>query len=277
VSKIRLQEIEDVWTVPGTYGNESSERFAGEMFPLARPFIQGTKLWKIIQRMPKGSLLHAHFGALVPYDIMFDSLLKTPGMHIASPLDLSNVANRKTAAVSFAYVKPTTVLNATGSIWTEDYVPTTPVPVTVAADSFPDGGRVGFLKYLKSILTLSVEESTSHELGVNAIWRSFEATFVIQASLYAYEPLFRSYLQELFKALVADGIQWVELRQTFSLSDIIREGQETRELTPDFMFEVIEEELANFQATPLGKNFWGTRGIWSGIRGFPKDMIIAGM
>jgi len=246
------------------------------MFPLARPIIQGTKLWKIIQRMPKGALLHAHFGVLVPFDISFGTMLKTPGMHLLSPIDLSSAINRDTSPIQFRYIKPTTKITPTGSIWTANYIPYVPVPLTVAADSYPLGGRIEFLKYLKSTVTLSAEESLRHELGVNAIWRKFEKIFLILGSTYSYEPLFRSYLKQLFNALVDDGIQWVELRQAFSIAHITKEGHETPEKTSDYVFDVITEEVKRFQATDKGKDFWGLRTIWSSLRASKRDTIIAG-
>lgn len=227
--------------------------------------------------MPKGALLHAHFGALVPFDISFEIIIRTPGMHISSDIDLSSKNNLDIAIVHFTYVKPTTDLPETGSIWTKDYAPKVPVPLTLAADSCPFGGRAAFLKFLKSTVTLSSEECLRKEFGVNAIWRKFERVFLILGSTYSYEPLFRSYLRQLFNALIDDGIQFVELRQTFSIAHITREGEEIPETTPEYVLEVIAEELRKFQATSKGKNFWGLRCIWSGLRAWGKESTIADM
>jgi adenosine deaminase CECR1 len=276
VSRIRQQDIDYIWTIPGTPPNGAGEIFAGQMFHLARPIIQCTKLWKIIQRIPKGALLHAHFGALVPFDISFETMLKTPGMHISSPVNLASAFNRDMSPIKFSYVKSTTQLEETGSIWTIDYTPNVPVPLTVAANSYPLGGRAEFLKYLKSTVTLSAEELPRHDLGVDAIWRKFEKIFSILGSVYSYEPLFRSYLQQLFNALMDDSISWVELRQTFTIAHVTRKGCETPEMTPDYVLNIITEEVKKFQATSKGQNFLGLRTIWCGLRAWDRDNVLTG-
>ena len=76
VRQIRQYETDSYWRVAGTPDDEYKERFAGEVCPLARPYIANTTLWKIVKRMPKGALLHAHLSARLPYENSWKSSSK---------------------------------------------------------------------------------------------------------------------------------------------------------------------------------------------------------
>lgn len=59
--------------------------------------------------------------------------------------------------------------------------------------------------------------------------------------------------------------------------DYCRDRQETPE--PDYrhMFEVIEEEVARFKATPTGEGFWGLTTIWTSMRSLATRPIVENM
>jgi hypothetical protein len=78
--------------------------YPGMMFSLAKDRMESTKLWKIIRKMPKGALLHAHMDAMVDFDYLFDVLLATPGMHIYCNKSLSDPAALETASVKFKFL-----------------------------------------------------------------------------------------------------------------------------------------------------------------------------
>jgi hypothetical protein len=75
------------------------------MFSLAKERMETTQLWKIIRKMPKGALLHAHMDAMVDLDFLFSTLLATPGIHIHCHHGLSTEQEFKVAAVKFRYIK----------------------------------------------------------------------------------------------------------------------------------------------------------------------------
>jgi adenosine deaminase CECR1 len=77
------------------------------------------------------------------------------------------------------------------SIWSEEYLPNTPILLTKAADAFPNGGRIGFLRWLKDRCTITNEESIEHHHGVDAVWRKFSSVFTILNTIIFYEPIFR--------------------------------------------------------------------------------------
>lgn len=224
MSQIRETEIRQVWTVAGTYGDYPNESYAGEDFALARPKIATTDLYKVVKKLPKGALLHAHLTAMLPFGMVFQTILNTPGMVLSAATDLSTDENRNLTAISFAHANTTVAESA--SIWTSDYVPNTLVPVTVAADSYP-GGRAGFLTFMMDKVTLDAEDAIEEELGVDAIWRKFQGIFSTTGTTWDYEPLIRQFLRDLFGALAEDGIRWVEIRNGGS-KGLVKDGESSR-------------------------------------------------
>lgn len=212
VDRIRAQEQAAVWT-PGVEEQLARETgqsiFPGMMFMLAKDRMEQTRLWKIVRRMPKGCLLHAHMDAMVDFDFILDQLLKTPGMHMSGDVSLKTHEARENAILRFRF-RAKQLVN--GSIWDEAYEPGSFLLLTKVADEFPEGGRPGFLKWLKSRCTLSLVDSHEQHHGIDAIWEKFAKCFVVVATMIHYEPMFRAFLRHLMSLLKADGVNWAELR-----------------------------------------------------------------
>lgn len=97
-----------MWTAEfeDSLARETGENiYPGMMFHLAKERMETTRLWKIIRKMPKGALLHAHMDAMVDLDFLFSVLLKTPGIHIHCHHGLSIAQELEVASVKFRYFK----------------------------------------------------------------------------------------------------------------------------------------------------------------------------
>ncbi|KAF4591889.1 adenosine deaminase family protein [Ophiocordyceps camponoti-floridani] len=265
VDAIRRREQETVWS--------DGSVFPGMMFMLAKERIENTALWRIVRRMPKGCLLHAHMDAMVDFDFLLDELLSMPGMHMASDVGLCSPAARQEAALSFRYRDEECVGE---SIWDEGYQSGRFLLLTHVAGSFPHGGRRGFLAWLKSRCVLSVEDCHEQHLGIDAIWAKFLRCFRTVATIIHYEPMFRAFLRRLMQLLMADGVTWVELRFTWGL-DYCRDRREEPEKDYSHMFQVLEEEVSRFKGSAEGKGFWGLRTIWTSMRSSETRQLIENM
>ncbi|KAL5361830.1 hypothetical protein BJX96DRAFT_176594 [Aspergillus floccosus] len=243
VQMIRQEEIDDFWRHPGTPENPEDERFAGEMFPKARPYIAQTQLWRIVKRMPKGALLHAHLSAMLPYETILRTIMSTEGMVLSASHDVSTQERAENATIVFSHVNTTLPLDQP-SIHSPEYVPDSKIPVQEAATSF-SGGEEGFFRFVLSKMAVSPEDSIRHELG----------------------PVVRTFYQKLFERLADDGIRWVEIRAGGSSGKLVHDGDEDPDPDLDIWWEVLEEELVKFQESEKGSNFWGARIIWSDWRG----------
>ncbi|KAI5462472.1 hypothetical protein BGZ63DRAFT_403696 [Mariannaea sp. PMI_226] len=276
VDKIRDHENATVWTpqVEEDLAQATNECiYPGMMFMLAKDRMENTKLWNIVQRMPKGALLHAHMDAMVSFDFLLDELMCAPGMHMSSDRPLTTKEAREDAALNFRYRAQE---KAEGSIWEDKYEPDSFLLITKVAEEFPEGGKAGFLKWLKSRCTLSTNDMHEHHHGVDAIWLKFAKCFMVCGTMIHYEPIFRAFLRKLMKQLKDDGVNWAELRFTWPLN-YCRDRQEEPEKDYIHMFEVIEEEITRFKNSPEGQGFWGLTTIWTALRNWPTRLIVETM
>jgi adenosine deaminase/adenosine deaminase CECR1 len=250
--------------VAGTDGQK--EWFAGEAFPLARPYISNTTLWKVVKQMPKGALLHAHLSAMLPYDKIVKIIIQTEGMEISASQALDTKAAKQNATFTFAHNNGTVSTTQT-RIDASDYTPNTAIPVKTAVANF-EGGEAAFIEFIKSKITIPEGESVRHELGVDEIWRRFQACFGPTGSMIQYEPVVRKFYQTLFHDLASDGINWVEIRSGGSYGQLVHNGDENIDPNLDAWWHVLVEEIETFKTTELGKskNFLGARVIWSDTR-----------
>ncbi|KAF2100323.1 Metallo-dependent hydrolase [Rhizodiscina lignyota] len=275
VDQIRFEEQQTLWTpeYEDSLSGERANAYPGMMFMLARDRMEKSKLWNIVRRMPKGALLHSHLEAMVDLDWLLKQLFETEGIYIKATAPLQTPNELLKAPFIFQYCK--TVSSQNNSIWTESYPPNALISIKKAAESF-SGGEEEFVNWLRSRLTITYEESLKHHEGVNEVWRKFTSIFPIIGSLLFYEPIFRKWIRRMFEQLRQDGVQYVELRHGF-VAPFIREGADDPDEDYSQFFKAFGEELKAFQATEEGKNFWGARIIWSGIRRFDKKMIIGAM
>lgn len=272
VDQIRFEEQQTLWT--RDYEESQSAEgdiFPGMMFSLAKERMERSKLWTIIRRMPKGALLHCHLEAMVDLDWVLEKAFDTEGMHIYAFKGLATAADRHKAPFFFAYAETSAASDA--SIWAESYPSESLVPLAVAAETFPDGGKGGFVKWVKSRCTITEAESLKHHHGINDVWRKFTSTFPILSSLLCYEPIFRPFVRQMCQHLLNDGVRWVELRAAF-VHPYRREKSATVDEDYHGLFQALEEEIEKFKNSDEGKGFWGARMIWTTLRIFGKRKVI---
>ncbi|OTB09145.1 hypothetical protein M426DRAFT_51009 [Hypoxylon sp. CI-4A] len=277
VARIREEEKNTVWTpqLEDALAQETENITVhpGMMFSLSKERMERTKLWKIVRKMPKGALLHAHLDAMVDFNYLIDVLFDTPGMHLRADQPLTTAEARDAAKITFRFFKKP---RTEGNIWSNDYKPDTSISLSQAADAFPDGGKPGFVKWLYSRCTLSRTDAVSQHHGVDHIWQKFYKCFRVVNSMIHYEPMFRAFLRRLMGLLKADGVNYCEIRFSWAL-DYYREGSEAPEPDHGAMMDVLDDEVARFRASEEGKGFWGLRTIWATLRFCPTREIIQNM
>lgn len=274
VSRILVEEHRTIWTSEfqdDLARQEGVNLHPGMMFALARDTMEKTKSWRIVKKMPKGALLHAHQDAMIDVDWLIDELLGTEGMAMLAEEALCGPTARAHGKVVFRYSKGS--LATASSIWSEEYQPSHPVSMKEAAGSFPDGATDGFKAWLKARCTITPEESIKHHHGLDAVWKKFTSCFPLLDSMEYYEPILRASMQRLLRQIVGDGLSWVDFRCTFA-ADFRLEGCEEPSKGPDDLVRIFSEELKKFKATEDGRNFWGYRFIWTSLRSWSKKKIV---
>ena len=266
VSAIRFEEQQTLWN--REYEDSLAKQgeidvFPGMKFSLAKERIESGKLWKIVRKMPKGALLHCHMAALGDLDHIFRIALDTEDFCISADVPLTTSEAIAKAAIRFRYVPETRHRNIT--IWMESYEPHHWLPLEKVADTYPDGGREGFIKSMISRVTITQEDSLKQHLGVSDVWRKFTTCFRIVDSLLRYEPVWRRYIYHVLTQLNEDGVRWVDLRCDF-VAPFYSIGFAVPDEDFSGMLNAFNQEVERFKISEEGKGFWGARIIWTGLR-----------
>ncbi|KAJ5707774.1 hypothetical protein N7488_007575 [Penicillium malachiteum] len=279
VSQIRAREHNEVWTAgldPATAHQSDEILYPGVMFHHAKGRMENTKLWKIVEKMPKGSLLHAHIDAMFDIDFLLDQAFSTAGMHIAAPAPLLTPEDYETAPFMFRFSSQSHSSSDQPAIWSENYEPSTLIPLQTAASSFPNGGEAAFRGWVKGRCMIMPEHSYHHHHGVDAIWAIFKRTFTVINSILMYEPIFRACFRRMLGQLAVDGIRYVEFR--IVLNPLYRrEGSDEAEPDRVEFCRVFEEEVERFKETEEGKHFYEARIIWCSLRSLSNQEIVESM
>ena len=243
------------------------------IFNLAKSHMETTTLWKICQRMPKGALLHCHLGAMVDLEWVIETAMDEEGICFCSLWGgLFSEKVREKTDVRILFQKDG--MKDGSCVWKEEYVSGTWVNLKSAAESFPDGGKEGFKKWLKGRCTITQEDNVAHHLGVDDIWRKLKGAFRTITPIEFYEPITRKFLRRFLTTVKDDGVKWVEMRDT---SKNFRMGGENVQFERRLdLIRVIDEEVTAFMASEEGKGFWGVRKIWDTMRSYDTEEIIDG-
>ena len=271
VARVRAEERSTVWNADAEMGGHL---FPGMPFALARKKMEESNLWKIVKRMPKGALLHAHFDAMIDVEWLIEQALGLEEMGFSmSPNATGEDVNLDEVQVAFRPM---------GNGWKGQPLPGGDgehgefVSASKAANEFASGGRQGFKDWLIRRCSITRSESLDHHQGPDAIWRKFGSCFPIINTMLNYEPILRPAIQRLLAELLEDGVRWVDLRACF-IFQYYRKGQSSPEKDYDAFFETFGQEVEKFQATEAGSRFWGARFIWTALRQHSKEEIVKNM
>lgn len=294
LSSMRQRELREVWSPQEAIEESLMEKnggnlYPGMMFTLARGRMEGTDTWRVLERMPKGALLHAHLDAMVDLEWLVEQALGERGLCLVLEREeggheVGGLGTREVRKVAFPKVKwfPEEEVKKLarsgleGNIWSEKYVSGTPVPIREAQRMFPDD-ETTFKKWVVSRCSISVEESLCHHHGLDAIWRKFQSCFPCILEFLMYEPIFRKGMQRLFGQLAADGISYVDLRTAFKFNFRQEKTTEGDGGNYEAFFRVFGEEIEKFKKTEQGKNFKGARMIWTVVRAMDTRFVAESM
>ena len=146
VADIRSEELQTRWTTEvddSLAQKHEINSFRGMMFALAKNRMESSRLFRIIKRMPKGALLHCHLGAMSDFDLLISEALETEHMCISAEAPLASPDALEAAPFTFRHSSKAASTDA-APLWSDSYTRNELVPVSKAADSFPNGGREGF-------------------------------------------------------------------------------------------------------------------------------------
>lgn len=279
VSGIRFEEQNTLWNreyEDNLSKQEDYEVYPGMMFTLAKERMESSKLWKIVKKMPKGSLLHCHLDAMGDLDWQISEAFAMEGLQLFAEGPMDTAEGRYSTKFYFQHAGDVADSASLPSMWSSSYQAKTGIPISQAAESFPEGGKEGFIKWFKSRVTITPHESLNHHLGIDEVWRKFMSGFPILASLHFHESIFRKWIRHILSDLYADGVQWVDFRSVF-YAPWYPTGKTEPEPDHTNALRALQEEIEAFKSSEEGKGFWGARLIWTSMRAAPTKSLVEDM
>lgn len=162
--------------------------------------VKKSKLFQMIQKMPKGGILHAHEMALCSTDYVV-SLTYWPDLW-------QRTSNKTNEIVEFKFSReqPKSEKNTSNSVWRR------------VVDVRNEMGATIYDEHVHSLFTLfdkNVDPRIQFK-DINDVWQRFTAIFMKIAPILRYVPVRKAYYEQALKELQDDGVQYLEFRGSVS-------------------------------------------------------------
>lgn len=219
---------------------DPSKFLASRHFFYSQPKIKNSKVFKLIQQLPKGASLHSHDTALVSFDYLYN-LTYSDNLY----------GCRKGDDLLLHFFKENRINNECD--WK--------LVSELRANSS------NFDSFLKSKLTLIVDDPYSTYPDVNVAWNKFMDLFKVSGPLVTYKPIFQEYFYQALKELYEDNVMYLEFRgllpDVYDLDGNIYRGIQVADL--------YVETLKQFQKDH--PDFYGAKLIYAPIRAVNNDSV----
>lgn len=213
-------------------GFDHPEKFlAAQNFLKAKHDIDKSEVFKIIQKLPKGTSLHSHDMALTSGEYVYNLTYK-PNLY----------ASENNGHLRLRFFKP----NYKDDNWTL---------VSKLRSSDPK-----FDDFLKSQLTLIVDDPEKEYPDINSVWIAFSNIFTNIIGMLTYKPIWQEYFYQALKELYIDNVRYLEFRGVLpTIYDL--NGKVYNQLE---VVGLYHETLMQFKHDH--PEFWGARFIYAPFR-----------
>lgn len=174
--------------------------------------IKQSKLFQIIQRMPKGGILHAHDTALCSTDFVV-SLTYWPHLWQRTAIDNNEILEFK-----FSHQQPSTEqwqsINNNNTTADGDNCKHTKMVWRLVSDVRTDIGPSIYDEYVRTLFTL-FNKNVNPKIqfrDINDVWNRFMNIFGYLGPIVTYAPAWKAYYKHAMKEMLADGVQYLEFR-----------------------------------------------------------------
>lgn len=160
--------------------------------------MESTPLFQIIQKMPKGGVLHAHDTALCGSDYIVNITYRE---HLWQCTD-----NRTDDIVEFKFSieNPASMSISSSSDHSCNWMR--------VSDARKLIGEERYDKYVRSLFTLFTDTPQTTYKDINVIWSKFQDIFDLLLPIVTYEPVWKEYFKQALRELYDDGVQYLEFR-----------------------------------------------------------------
>lgn len=157
--------------------------------------IDDSKLYQIIQHMPKGGVLHAHATSICDPDCIIKF---TYYKHLWQ----CNHTYNGIVRFRFKVEKPTERLlnDEDACVW------------SLVADERQKMGAEIYDKTIRTLFTLVTERPKETYKDINKVWKKFSNILDLTRSIVTYAPVWKEYYKQALRNYYSDGVQYLEIR-----------------------------------------------------------------
>lgn len=207
-----------------------------------KPLIESSKLFEILQTMPKGGLLHTHSGGITDVKWIISTARKYQECYVYDQKDNDQFISGQLG------------------FFEKGKIPNGFVSLDKKLTSNP-----GFEKELQDLLTLKRDNLCTY----TDYWIEFEKRFKRISLLLPYRPFFKEYYLKGFQDLIKDKVQHVEIRYIFdelydfqhgkyplktSITDLQDILKEIHQSDPQFTLKLIYSSFKFLDNESIGKH-----------------------
>lgn len=183
--------------------------------------IDNSSLFKILKKMPKGGVLHAHDTALLSTDKIIEFTYRD---HLWMHGDLGSTESPP--KFIFALDKP---VAENGLEWSR-----------VADKRLALTAKV-FDEKLRNTLSLYSPDSQIEHRDINYVWSRFKSIFGILGGIVCYDEVWKAYYHQALQEFLDDGVQYLEFRGLLPTVYAINGTLYTPEQVVELYIDVLEE------------------------------------
>ncbi|CAG9565330.1 unnamed protein product [Danaus chrysippus] len=160
--------------------------------------VKRSKLFKMIQRMPKGAVLHVHdTGILSPDYVLSLTYLD----------DLYVCFYENNVKFLFSLETPLSPCNTQWQL--------------MKSARFSSGNVEEFDADLRKHFTIVIDDPHLIHRDINAVWSDFQQVFITTSGMLCYRPIWEQYFYDTLRALRDDNVMYLEFRSVLpSLYDL---------------------------------------------------------
>uniref|UniRef100_A0A182JEX0 Adenosine deaminase n=1 Tax=Anopheles atroparvus TaxID=41427 RepID=A0A182JEX0_ANOAO len=202
--------------------------------------INDSPLFKLIQRLPKGGVLHAHDTAIGSTELIVKA---TYHEHLWQCGDFPRADGDPLPSYRFARAKPT----GEGK-W------------RLVADIRAENGNEAYDGAIRKMFTLYTRDPLNAHRDINDVWRKFMALFICFEPMVTYKPVWEEYFYGCLEELLADNVTYLEFRGLLPpVYDL-----DNRKYTPEEIVQMYVDASERFlRAHP---QFLGVKFIYAPLR-----------
>lgn len=287
------------------YAGQEHSRFPGDRFLLNAPYIEQTRLFRVMEAMPKGAHLHIHFNANLLPHVLLDIAKGKERMYIMSDIPLTSRKNFERCSLKFSILSETTFTNN----WSDktdlfasteqlcapgDTQPKHVMPYGAFRDIFAKkyemaygGDDRSLLKvvpkkdlvdeYLRRKIVFQADEAYNPQQTAQRAWERFNVHTQMMKGLFNYVSAYKEYTKKCLEEFVNDRIQYAEIRPNFMETNQVWSDNGTTKLDNNGIMDLIIGEYEEFQRTHKRAVFKGLKIIYCTPRSFNIDQVRFGL